>query len=285
MTASAANLDEIRNYTIEITPYEEDGSLDMTYHITWEVLDSTSEGPMDWVKIGIPNRHVEDIEALSDNIEKISYYNDGGDYIRIDFDQKYYAGDMVEFDFRFHQHQMYRQMGHNREYTFTPGWFDDIDVDLLTIRWDSDKVKSVSPHPFENDGSYYWTTPLYEGEKYTVTVIYPDEAFTSADDTKISASDDRDTIQLIFLVIIPIAFCCILILPKCRDKIGENDYYTKHKGMGSVYAPHSRSHSGGGHCACACACACAGGGRAGCSTKDFYGTKLETKKIQKALKN
>ena len=26
---------------------------------------------------------------------------------------------------------------------------------------------------------------------------------------------------------------------------------------------------GGGGCACACACACAGGGRAGCSRKDF----------------
>lgn len=38
---------------------------------------------------------------------------------------------------------------------------------------------------------------------------------------------------------------------------------------------HSR-HSSCAHssCACACACACAGGGRAGCSTKDFYRTNL-----------
>ncbi|MBO4914716.1 MAG: hypothetical protein J5449_05860, partial [Oscillospiraceae bacterium] len=28
-------------------------------------------------------------------------------------------------------------------------------------------------------------------------------------------------------------------------------------------------------CACACACACAGGGRAGCSVKDFYNTHLK----------
>lgn len=41
----------------------------------------------------------------------------------------------------------------------------------------------------------------------------------------------------------------------------------------------------GGGCAssCACACACAGSGRAGCSRKDFYGTKLTNKKIKKAL--
>ena len=34
-------------------------------------------------------------------------------------------------------------------------------------------------------------------------------------------------------------------------------------------------HSGGHSCACACACACAGGGRAGCSKKDFYKGKIK----------
>ena len=34
----------------------------------------------------------------------------------------------------------------------------------------------------------------------------------------------------------------------------------------------------GGASSCACACACAGGGRAGCSKKDFYGTNLKMNK-------
>lgn len=34
-------------------------------------------------------------------------------------------------------------------------------------------------------------------------------------------------------------------------------------------------------CACACACACAGGGRAGCSTKDFYNTSLKLSQLKK----
>jgi hypothetical protein len=38
------------------------------------------------------------------------------------------------------------------------------------------------------------------------------------------------------------------------------------------------------HCACACACACAGGGRAGCSTKDFYNTNLKHKFFER-MKN
>ena len=41
---------------------------------------------------------------------------------------------------------------------------------------------------------------------------------------------------------------------------------------------------GGGGCACACACACAGGGRAGCSKKDFYGTKISTARVRKILR-
>ena len=41
--------------------------------------------------------------------------------------------------------------------------------------------------------------------------------------------------------------------------------------------------SGGGGCACACACACAGGGRAGCSKKDFYNTNLKSEIVLKEL--
>ena len=39
----------------------------------------------------------------------------------------------------------------------------------------------------------------------------------------------------------------------------------------------SSHHSSCAHssCACACACACAGGGRAGCTGKDFYRTDLK----------
>ena len=40
-------------------------------------------------------------------------------------------------------------------------------------------------------------------------------------------------------------------------------------------------HSGG--CACACACACAGGGRAGCSMKDFYHTNLRTDELKEVF--
>ncbi|MBR1909168.1 MAG: zinc ribbon domain-containing protein [Lachnospiraceae bacterium] len=54
-------------------------------------------------------------------------------------------------------------------------------------------------------------------------------------------------------------------------------------------APSRSSSSGRSHhsscahssCACACACACAGGGRAGCTTKDFYNTDLKLAALAK----
>ena len=45
------------------------------YDITWKVLDSDTDGPLEWVKIGIPNSNVEEIEGYSSNIENIRYYN------------------------------------------------------------------------------------------------------------------------------------------------------------------------------------------------------------------
>ena len=68
MAASAAgDLDEIVQYTVtaEVNP---DATVTLTYHIEWKVLDSSSEGPLEWVTIGIPTRHCTDVIALSGSL-------------------------------------------------------------------------------------------------------------------------------------------------------------------------------------------------------------------------
>ncbi len=91
MVASAAgDLDEILNYTIT-AEVNEDATVTLTYHIEWKVLDSSSEGPLEWVTVGIPNSHYSDLTALSSAIKKIGYSSSGGSSIRIDLDRKYYA--------------------------------------------------------------------------------------------------------------------------------------------------------------------------------------------------
>ena len=93
-------LDYILNYDIEVNPLQ-DGSLDMTYHIKWKVLDDTSEGPLEWVKIGVANKYVDRITSLSDTIDSVYYYSDDGAYIRVDFKKNYYKDEIVDFSFSF----------------------------------------------------------------------------------------------------------------------------------------------------------------------------------------
>ena len=50
------------------------------------------------------------------------------------------------------------------------------------------------------------------------------------------------------------------------------------------YLLHSSCACACASCACACACACAGGGRAGCTYKDFYRTDLKLRQLAKKHK-
>ena len=68
-------LDEIQNYTIQVD-MRNDGTMDIKYRLEWTVLDDTSEGPLSWVKVGIPNKNVDEITALTSNIDKIKYEKD-----------------------------------------------------------------------------------------------------------------------------------------------------------------------------------------------------------------
>ena len=58
-TYAAGPLDEIVDYEIDAT-VNDDATVTLVYHIEWKVLDSDSEGPLSWVRVGIPNRHYGD---------------------------------------------------------------------------------------------------------------------------------------------------------------------------------------------------------------------------------
>ena len=361
--ASAVTLDEILKYEITVD-VNEDATLNLKYHIEWKVLDSTTEGPLTWVKIGIPNRHYVSLNAESSTISKISYLSDGGSYARIDFDKKYYKDDVVSFDFTVVQDYMY-QVNKFEEgyavYDFTPGWFDDICVDKLVIRWNTEKMSDWAPSCLTKDGYNVWEDSLDKGEHYTVTVTYPNDAF-GFDLSKSSEEEDSDDFSLSDLIIcivvsllgmggalVALLYFMAVILygiaaafgmgrydtkitrtkvvywsdcPSCgapreegmesckycgrslvkseeiikEEKVPEEDKEALKYKRAGVF-PYSSSpntyvrvnvvktqrpapvrtsstshHSSCAHssCACACACACAGGGRAGCTTKDFY---------------
>jgi hypothetical protein len=304
------NLDEIENYKI-IVDMESDGSMDIKYHIDWKVLDDSSKGPLEWVKVGIPNSYADNIIALSSNINDISYYNEGGDYVRIVLDKSYHAGEIVPLDFSLHQTHMYKLDRDNNlcSYSFTPGWFEGADVKSMTILWNDENV--LSSDSTDTDGKYLkWTASLSAGGKLCAAVNYRSGVFSTSDDMSSDAlqstgsnSNDYgqndeytdnfsyDSFNGAIAGIFIFGFIIIVILSIVVRISGGGGRYRGGFGgyIGGGYHGGG-GFGGGGHCACAsscacaCACACAGGGRAGCSAKSFYGVSIQTDKLKCVLK-
>lgn len=291
----AKDLDKIDKYHIAVDP-RNDGSLDMTYYFEWRVLDSESEGPLEWVEIGIPNSNVDAIKAISSNIKSAKYYKNGGDYIRIDFKKPYYAGEVISFTFSFHQECMYDINGESAEYKFIPGWFNNIDVEEIMVLWKATDVKSASSKKIDSDNYYVWKDSLKKGKKMKVEVNYSrysknfdvEKQIGSANisnNYNNNSSVKLENVLIIIFVVITIFIYCMFLPTGYRSHrgygYGYNDYDDDYYYRRSKSSYHSSS------CACvsscACACACAGGGRAGCSKKDFYGVTIRTKKLNKVM--
>lgn len=386
VSVQAKPLDEILNYEIT-ADVNDDATVTLLYNISWKVLDSKSEGPLNWVKIGVPNSHVLEYTPLTSNISKMSTDNSGGNYIRVYFDRDYYKDEVVDFSFRIIQDNMYLYNPENgyADYTFTPGWFDDITVDNFTLRWNADKVDRFTPECINDNGYHTWNKSLNPGEKFTIKETYPGDAypfivFEQEEDNSYEFSEHGPVANFFFVILCIIVLffmvvvCALPVLipaligftiykaatgftsgsdkkitrtvveyypacPNCggsrqegsdicqfcgsnmvksketvtEDEIKklkdddkgilnfkENGTYqyssnpNKYVHVNVITVPHvvkTTTRSSGSHhsscahssCACACACACAGGGRAGCTTKDFYNTDLKMKHIKKVL--
>ena len=279
-------LDEIQDYTIQVD-MRSDGTMDIAYHVEWKVLNDTSDGPLSWVKIGIPNKNVDEIKAHTDNIKTIEYNKqDGRTYVYIYFDRDYHKNEIIKFDFSIHQSHMYviDQEDHMLRYSFTPGWFDEIEVKSITVKWNKENVLKTGGEP-TLDGDYYvWSGSLGFGEKLNTSVYYNLDVFEVSEDGQVQEdeSDGIDGAAVVLIIIVVILFILLLIY-----LFGDDDYGSSSGFGGRTYRSTHIYTGGRSSCACvsscACACACAGGGRAGCSKKDFYHTNLKSETVMKVL--
>lgn len=272
-------LDEIQDYTIKVDP-RPDGTLDITYNITWKVLDATTEGPLTWVKIGVPNKNFEVNEEYSNNIEKVSLLKEGSDvFARIDFKKAYIEDDVVRFFYTIHQSNMYtRDLDkHICRYSFTPGWFDNIEVKHIKIMWNQKNVINTNTEVNE-DGYLIWEDRLPQENRLNASVEYNLDVFTTSEEGE--AEDNNISVGMAIGIIVIIVIVAILVIAWIDDD------YDSGSGFGGRHT--TIIHSGGGGCAshssCACACACAGGGRAGCSKKDFYSNTVPVETLKKMIK-
>lgn len=299
-------IDKIESYKI-IVSLNDDGSLNMSYHIDWRIVEDAGEA-LTWVEIGIPNKHIKNIK-YSGNVKDAYYSDNEGDFMYCELDRKYYEGDLVNISFSFTEIYMYTFDEEYIYYEFVPGWFDEIMVDNITILWNQTDVISANTQNKEN-GHYKWSYSLAYGESIKVNVKYNISACPNL--VKEGPKEDN-TATYIIIAIIAIAIVIFIISIIAYSISRHSSYYTYRGFSGSRYYRSNRlwyhryyhgynrkgktikdprivnskggsSFGGGRSCACACACACAGGGRAGCARKDFYNPNLSIKKLVNVLK-
>ncbi|MBP5446333.1 MAG: hypothetical protein J6Y28_09200 [Acholeplasmatales bacterium] len=295
---SKGDLDYIESFEIHVTT-NNDATLNFDYHLKWKVLDSKTSGPLKDVRIGTPNKHVDNVEIIStDTITDIyKYYDDGDSGLKLILDRKYYKDEVVDLHFSFHQSRIYtlgKDETDNVElvtYEYIPCWFEDIEVGNVKIYWDKTNVYFNDAND-EDETYLIWDfKDVKKGERVEANISYSSLNFPNLDENaQYNSKTKEDKIVLIiWIIIIVLVFIFTLIsrifrrasyyrtrgfFPVGRMAFTRSYYYgVNNKGVRKAtpyvstgsHSSHS-SHS----CACACACACAGGGRAGCSKKDFY---------------
>ena len=340
--ADDGDLDYIPDYFVTVD-LREDGSADIVYDITWQVIDGDQTDYLSWVKIGLPNAYAEDLTPLTDTISDLQYTGDGGSYAKVVFARRYYSPKVaaqnggesrVRFAFSVHQSHLFSlNSDGTATFEFTPGWFDDLVVEHMQVRWRSGDG-FVADNTSEEDGYLIWDFgPMGHGQSANIHVTVPvTTAETFDPDAQLTAADYDDggmtadeMIGILTVVIGLLIFAAALIIivgsmtPDWGGGFGSgldpDDWFWYTNGVHTIHVartapppkgytrtdPPKNYHTGGGSsrgggvgrhnsgcassCACACAsscacaCACAGGGRAGCSVKDFYTVKLPKKSV------
>ena len=281
-------LDKIHNYTITVDP-NNDGTLNMVYYLKWEVLEE-GDGGVDFITVGVANRFVENINGLTSNIDDIYYSSENGSTIRIDFKNTYHEGDIFEVKFSLTQKRIFTIQGDEVQYSFNPGWFEEIKVKKLVVLWNANKVLKNNADGKTTAGYYIWETSLDYGETIDINLVYDKRYFPNInpDEDYSNQTQNPMVVVTVFVAILAFLFIINIIINISDDKYQTNrgfsgrinhfhfriGRYRGYRRSGKAINPPKVINSGGsgvrgGGCACACACACAGGGRAGCSRKDF----------------
>lgn len=179
-----ADLDTIHRYTVTVDP-RADGTADITYDIDWEVIGGSREEPLSWVQIGLPNDRVDGfVNRTPDTVSSVRYRSRrGSSFAQVVFVKRYYAPDYaaaagqesrVRFAFTVHQSGLFTlEPDGTARYAFTPGWFDDLSIEDLTVRWKAADGMTADADAQE-DGYFVWHFgALGHGERATVRVQVP----------------------------------------------------------------------------------------------------------------
>ena len=231
-----ADYDYIDRYDITVTPDTDDGSLSITVSMDWTPLEELPYGQE--LKIGIPNGSLREETALTDNIERLAFDNS---YMYVYLDRAYNADETFTFAFSWVQEFMYTLDGDAVSYDYTPGWFDEAQIGVMTLTWndpagvEGDYSATANPLGTEeqHDGVILTAYGVDYGKTMTINVRYDswptvlDQAY-SADNVPVDYVDyddwydeDEDTsmaaLFLTLIITIFIVWAVVWILRQLGD--------------------------------------------------------------------
>ena len=174
-----APLDQLNVYEVHVSP-REDGTLNISYRYEWKVLNSTREGPLTWVRLGMANEAFKVLEtggAIS-GIRPVSAHS--GTWASFHLDRQYLKGQTAQFGFTVNQRRMLCSGQGPLDqpfYDFTPGWFGNMDTKYYRFTW------TDSPYILEHNatkrefGLLIWEGSLPRGQGRQMKVSYDSAAF------------------------------------------------------------------------------------------------------------
>lgn len=233
--ADEGDYDRINEYLVTVD-LREDGSADITYDIDWQVLAGDKTEYLSWVKIGLANSYAEDLTPLTDTISAISLLEDGGVYAKVVFSRRYYSPEVaaenggasrVRFSFTVHQSHLFTSNDDlTASFAFTPGWFDDLCVERMVVRWKNGDGFVADNTGVDGDYLTWEFGPLAHGQGGTVHVTVPvtfsetfdpAQALTAADvpGAVLSPKDDfADTFSGFLVAVIIVVVLAFLLISR-----------------------------------------------------------------------
>ena len=252
-----ADYDEIVSYDLVVTPNAEDGSLSITATLDWKALEALDYG--EELKIGIPNGSIREETALTDNIERLDYDNS---YMYVYLNSGIKRNEVVHFSYSWVQEYMYTLSDNGGvSYDYTPGWFDDIRIDHMSVTWNDPAGVSGNVSASGSGGSWQQSGQSWQADnlgysaKLNVAAVYPNwptelywensaENYNSGwddgwDDTYYDDyDDDADALLgLVVFIFIIIVICMVIAAKRSRSSyVG---------GFGSAYVHPTYVYVGG----------------------------------------